>query len=188
MSKISLLSLTALSLVACGSQVSNQQTTSQVDTTSQSNQTSSAISQDEAKAKALEMAGASEADVSNLTVKQDTEQGQLVYEVDFDYNGVEYSYTIDAQTGAVTEQEREQAEAQATTNLTADDAKAVAFADFENAYGAGESDVTNLTVKQDTDNAQVVYEIDFDYNGYEYSYDINAETGAIVGFDQDLID
>lgn len=34
----------------------------------------------------------------------------------------------------------------------------------------------------------MVYEVDFDADGFEYEYDINAKTGAVVKFDDYEID
>ncbi len=48
--------------------------------------------------------------------------------------------------------------------------------------------ITNLENNLDREDGTAVYEIDFDANGVEYSFDVNADTGAIVERDRDRID
>lgn len=195
---LALTSLSVLTLAACSSQLvknisglstpsSSQATTAS--SSSATNQTATAsISQDDAKQAALAQVGVSEEEVSNLTVKQETENGRPVFEVGFDHEGQEYNYTIDAQTGNVLEQDREMADATVATDLTEEDAKEIVFNDFSGVYGVGEESVTNLTVKQDNEDGRVFYEIEFQYDGYDFIYDVDTTSGEIVGFDQDFID
>lgn len=56
-----------------------------------------------AKAIAADHAGVSVEEVQFTKVKQDTEDGLVVYEIEFTKDGKEYEYTIDAATGAVLE-------------------------------------------------------------------------------------
>lgn len=46
--------------------------------------------------------------------------------------------------------------------------------------------VTNLHIEKDVDDGITKYEVDFRQGDYEYDYEINAETGKIIGFDKDL--
>ncbi|MCD8010283.1 MAG: PepSY domain-containing protein [Lachnospiraceae bacterium] len=55
-------------------------------------------------------------------------------------------------------------------------AKSIALADA----GVTESKVHDLEVEKDKENGVVVYEVSFDYNGYEYDYTINATSGKIL--------
>ncbi|MGT2929094.1 PepSY domain-containing protein [Streptococcus dentasini] len=61
------------------------------------------ISADEAKVKALKDAGLEESAVSDLVVHKEVDDGVTVYEVDFNdlAAGLDYDYTINAQTGAI---------------------------------------------------------------------------------------
>lgn len=51
--------------------------------------------------------------------------------------------------------------------------------------GVAEKDVTGLTVDLDRDDGDLRYEIDFHHGGYEYDYEINAETGELVFHDKE---
>ena len=51
-----------------------------------------------------------------------------------------------------------------------------------------EKDVTRLKVKFDFDDGIPEYEVDFRHGGFEYDYDIHAETGKIRNWDKDFGD
>ena len=59
------------------------------------------IGKDKAKEIALEHAGLKEADVTQLFVELDYDDGVLRYEVDFRQGQYEYDYDIDAKTGKI---------------------------------------------------------------------------------------
>ena len=73
---------------------------------------------------------------------------------------------------------------EATNQITADDAKAVAFQDA----GVTEADVTLLDVHLDTDDGRNIYEVDFHVGTTEYDYDIDVTTGAILERSADIDD
>ena len=58
-----------------------------------------------------------------------------------------------------------------------DSAKSIAF---ENAGVTSETSVKDLDVELDREIANAVYEVSFDFEGYEYEYDIDAVSGEIV--------
>ena len=59
---------------------------------------------------ALNAAGLKESQVKNLKTEMDCEKGVMVYEVEFNANGTEYEYEINALTGEVVKTETEAAE------------------------------------------------------------------------------
>ncbi len=59
------------------------------------------ITRDRAIDIALEKAKLQKADIRDLEAELDYEKGVLVWEVDFDYQNLDYSYDINADTGAV---------------------------------------------------------------------------------------
>ena len=67
------------------------------------------ISADKAKSVALGHAGVSASDVTGLKCRTDRENGRLVFEVDFKYNGYEYEYDIDAYSASIVKSDKERA-------------------------------------------------------------------------------
>ena len=60
-----------------------------------------------AKSIALNHAGVSESKAYDMEIELDDEDGTLVYEVEFKSGGMEYSYEINAATGAILKHETE---------------------------------------------------------------------------------
>ncbi len=65
------------------------------------------ITKEQAKAIALQHAGLKNVTVRRVEAERDVERGVLVYEVEFDHNGYEYSYDIHAETGEILWHEKE---------------------------------------------------------------------------------
>lgn len=61
----------------------------------------SMISKDDAQKAALSHAGISVTDTEKLTNKLEWEDGRQIYEIEFDAQGFEYDYEIDAKTGEI---------------------------------------------------------------------------------------
>ena len=71
------------------------------DPTGQTAEDTAGITADEAKNIAFEKAGVTEADVTDLEVELDEDNGVKYYEVNFDVNNTDYDYDIDAITGEI---------------------------------------------------------------------------------------
>ena len=174
-----------------------------------SNTTNNYITQDTAKATALNHAGVKESDVQFVKNEFDYDDGRAVYDIDFKYGGYEYDYEIDASTGAIIKSEKEFDDdyrptgsasgnsgnstsgntvsgnsGSANNYITQDTAKATAL----NHAGVKESDVQFVKNEFDYDDGRAVYDIDFKYGGYEYDYEIDASTGAIIKSEKDIDD
>ena len=65
------------------------------------------IGSEKAKSIALKHAGLSASQISHYEFCKDYENGKMLYEIEFLYNGYEYSYEIDAATGSILQAERE---------------------------------------------------------------------------------
>lgn len=63
--------------------------------------TEAKISRDKAKQIALEHAKLKESDIKNYHIELDKDNGHLEYDIEFNYNGAEYDYEIDADTGEI---------------------------------------------------------------------------------------
>ena len=68
-----------------------------------------------------------------------------------------------------------------TTAVTAEDAKAIAV---EHAGLVGQQ-LSRLHTEYEIDDGVPQYDVEFYYNGIEYSYEIHAETGEILSFEKD---
>lgn len=148
------------------------------------------IGVEQAKQAALTHAGVPAADATAIKVELDCEQGVMVYEVSFNASGYEYEYDVDAMTGAICKQERDddapassptQQPGDASTLLRPDEAQSAALAHA----GLTASDVQGLHTKLDDDDHAPVYEVEFTSGGYEYEYDVDAVTGAILHADKE---
>lgn len=59
------------------------------------------ITEDQAKAIALEHAGLAQGDVTQLRIELERDDGRLEYEIEFTSGNREYDYEIDAETGRI---------------------------------------------------------------------------------------
>ncbi len=155
---------------------------------------------------ALNHAGVSEADISHYEIEMDYDY-VIVYEIEFNYNGVEYDYEINAVTGDIIEYDRDgehytvnnngsannntsnnSSNNNASNNSTTtssyigrDRAQEIAL----NHAGLSSSEVRFDKVELDVDDNRTTYEIEFEYGRYEYEYEIDAYTGAIISSEID---
>ena len=141
------------------------------------------IGQEAAKAAALAHAGVSEGDTRGLTVKRDYDDGVLKYEIDFWAGTAEYEYDVAAADGSILKSEREDhpnalPASQAIGREAARDA-ALAHA------GLSVNDVWELEVDDELDDDYPHYKVDFKSGGYEYEYEIDAATGAVLWSERD---
>ena len=73
---------------------------------------------------------------------------------------------------------------QQEVRITLDGAIDIAVADA----GVARADARFTEAKLDADDRVPHYDIEFVYGGYEYEFEINAKTGAIIEFDRELED
>ena len=113
-------------------------------------------------------------------VKLDTEDGIKVYDVEFYAGNVEYDFEIDAVKGTVLKFEKDGNPDDFSKYIGEAKAKEIALAKA----GLAASQVYGFEIELDDG----VYEIEFKYNGMEYSMDINAVTGTITDFETEYDD
>ena len=166
-------------------------------------QPTSQISTDKAKEIALQHAGVDAASISGFMCEVDMDDGLAIYEIEFYANGFEYDYEINAATGSIVKSEKEAkgitvtqpstpapAPTQpsnpqpSTDRISADTAKEIALRHA----GVSTANVYGFKCELDTEDGVTIYEIEFISGGYEYNYEINAATGAVVEFDKELDD
>lgn len=153
-------------------------------TASQSGSTSE-ITEDQAKQIAFDHAQVKEEDLTNLKVKKDFDDGVSIYEVDFQAANKQYEYDIKAADGQILttdfEIDDDYVDPNTQTAVSEADAKAAALARVE---GASDSDIR---IQLQRDDGQLVYEGTIIYNNTEYDFEINAETGDFLSWEQDSV-
>ena len=177
-------------------------------TASQPSETSSPASpnylgEDKAKSLAFKHAGVKESEAYGFSCKMDDEDGVAVYEIEFHAKGYEYDYDVHALTGEIVtfsreadddapplnrptpvQQKEEETDSPAVSKATIGEAKAKASA-FSHA-GVNERDILDFECELENEDGRAIYEIKFDCNGYEYDYEIDAATGAVLKHEKDL--
>ena len=138
------------------------------------------IGKDAALQAALTYAGLSEGGYTWAGVDPELDEATPYYEVELVVNGQETDYGVHAYTGEVNQGADVSAMApgpalpqSSTPAVTQADAEAIAMAH------AGVQGVTAVT-KQDYDDGALHWDVEFFAGGYEYDYEIDAATGAIL--------
>ena len=122
-------------------------------------------------------------------VDAELDESPAQYEVEITgQKGEEIEYKIDAYTGTILESKRETEDkasaAQPTASGDIGHAKAKSIA--LNHAGVSESKAYDMEIELDEEDGMLVYEVEFKSGGMEYSYEINAATGAIVKQEAEL--
>lgn len=142
------------------------------------------ITEADAKTIALNQAGVAEADTIGLAVRQDFDDGLTIYEVDIYTPSMDYDYDINAADGTILKEDRsvtEQVTTDPGTAITPAKAKEILLAKVS---GAGEQ---NLRMKVDFDDGRSYYEGEIIYNGMSYDYELDAQTGNIVEWSEEVL-
>lgn len=152
-----------------------------------------------AKQAALEHAGVAEADILNFEIDMDLEKGVMVYEIEFETADYEFEYDIDAKTGKVIWNEKEadrdddgkptapnpDTPSVPSPALIGKDAAKQAAAKHA---GIAVNSIQYFECELDRDNGKNIYEMEFISGSYEYDYDVDAETGAILKYEKERKD
>ena len=179
----------------------SQKTTAQSNSTAQTaNQGSTAqqnnyIGEQAAQDAALAHAGVSAQNVSFVRTKLDWDNGRWQYEVEFYDQGTEYDYSIDAVTGEVLGYDYDAEYYTANNNtaatqtapgaqIIAEDAKAIALAHA----GVSAQDAQRMEMGFDNEHGRAVYEFEWRVGWTEYSCDVDANTGEVVGYSSEYDD
>lgn len=153
----------------------------------------------EAKKIAYEDAGISESDVERVHVLKDRDDGRLVYEIGFVEADYQYNYEIAASNGKILDKETEQnnnvqntqsAAAQddtqtgseKTTEISIEQAKQLVL---DRVQGATDS---NLRIEQEYDDGVYKYEGELSYEGMEYNFEIDANSGTFLEWTEEKQD
>ena len=143
---------------------------------------------------AAAFAKASTAKMAYSEVDPELDESLAHYEVEIrSQSGEEFEYKIDAYTGAILESKREAADGTempmvqpsnpaASGDIGHAKAKSIAL----NHAGVSKSKAYDMEIELDDEDGTLVYEVEFKFGGMEYSYEINAATGAILKHEAEL--
>lgn len=149
-----------------------------------------AITKEKALEIALADAGLKQNEIQDLDIELDKDEGTVHYDVDFEKDDKDYDYEIDAQTGEILKKDVPKAPAATTTassntsssttssskNIGRTKARDIALKHA----GLKASQVRDLEVELDKEGGKTHYDVDFEYNGYDYDYEIDAVSGKIL--------
>lgn len=139
---------------------------------------------------------ASTAKMAYSEVDPELDESPAHYEVEIrSQTGEEFEYKVDAYTGAILESKREAADGTevpvvqpskpaASGDIGYAKAKSVAL----NHAGVSESKAYDMDIELDDEDGRLIYEVEFKFGGMEYSYEINAATGAILKHEAEIDD
>lgn len=159
----------------------------------------------EAKAKeaALAHACVSPDSITDFQCELDHEDGHMVYEIKFRCGAYEYEYDINASNGSIIKHEKDcdddyyeehhtdshhnggnQSAGGSTSYIGKAQAKEIALSHA----GVSAKNIQEYQCELNSEDGVMIYEIEFDCAGYEYSYEINAANGAIVKSEKEADD
>ena len=154
------------------------------------------IGKDAAAYAAEQYAGTTALDSVTAEVDSELDEFPAHYEVEIrSQSGEEFEYKIDAYTGAILESKREAADGAEMPVVqpskpapTGDIGHAKAKSIALNHAGVSESKAYDMEIELDDEDGTLVYEVEFKSGNMEYSYEINAATGAIIKHEAELDD
>ena len=139
---------------------------------------------------------ASTAKMAYSEVDPELDESPAHYEVEIrSQTGEEFEYKVDAYTGAILESKREAADGTEvpvvqpskpapTGDIGYAKAKSVAL----NHAGVSESKAYDMDIELDDEDGRLIYEVEFKSGNMEYSYEINAASGAILKHEAEIDD
>ena len=139
---------------------------------------------------------ASTAKMAYSEVDPELDESPAHYEVEIrSQTDEEFEYKIDAYTGAILESKREAADGTEVPVVqpskpapTGDIGHAKAKSIALHHAGVSENKAYDMEIELDDEDGTLVYEVEFKSGGMEYSYEINAATGAILKHEAELED
>ena len=140
------------------------------------------VSQEEAKAKALELAQVPQEDRANVTVhaQTKTDDGETEYEINFVYNGYAYEFELDGFGNVRAASKRQPS---ATGTLGYDDVKQRVVEEVtknSRFTSLKLSEIRDWEIELDYERGNKVYDIEFKWNNYEFDCELDPNTGAFT--------
>ena len=153
------------------------------------------IGRDAARTAAEEYAGTTAVDSVTAEVDPELDESPAHYEVELQTAWGEFEYLVDAYTGKVLSGQKNLLATAPVGNGAAKPtapagdigyakAKSIAL----NHAGVSENKAYDMEIELDDEDGTLVYEVEFKSGNMEYSYEINAATGAILKHEAELDD
>ena len=155
------------------------------------------LTEAEAIAIALAHAELGEAEITELRACMDRDDRLPHWDIRWRGGDWEYDYDVDPETGAILEWDRDyepegrtqeppvtQPPAAVSAYLTREEALDIALSHA----GLTGDKISRLERSFDWDDGRPEWDIEFTCDGYEYSYEIHAETGAILDWEKEWDD
>lgn len=164
------------------------------------------IGRDAALEAAFNDAGVSESDTTRLKVSEDRDDGRKVYEIQFDVDNTKYDYEIQASDGSILSSETEnRVQVQSNSQNGSDDAVGQNGQNAQNNQGQTNTQTAvtreqaietalsrvsgateqDIRIELDRDDGVYKYEGDIIYNGMEYEFEIDANSGTILEWSEE---
>ena len=153
------------------------------------------IGMDAARTAAEEYAGTTAVDSVTAEVDPELDESPAHYEVELQTAWGEFEYLVDAYTGKVLSGQKDLLTTASVVDETAkptaasgDIGHAKAKSIALNHAGVSEGKAYDMDIELDDEDGTLVYEVEFKSGGREYSYEINAASGAILKHEAELDD
>ena len=156
------------------------------------------IGKDAAAYAAEQYAGTTALDSVTAEVDSEFDESPAHYEVELHTVWGEFEYLVDAYTGKVLSGQKDLlATASVGNEATKPSAPSGAVQDIGHAKaksialnhaGVSENEAYDMEIELDDEDGTLVYEVEFKSGGMEYSYEINAATGAILKHETEIDD
>ena len=144
---------------------------------------------------AEQYAGTTALDSVTAEVDSELDEFPAHYEVELHTAWGEFEYLVDAYTGKVLSGQKDLLttapvgdETAKPTVPTGDIGHAKAKSIALNHAGVSENKAYDMEIELDDEDGTLVYEVEFKFGGMEYSYEINAATGAILKHEAEIDD
>ena len=151
---------------------------------------------------AEQYAGTAALDSVTAEVDSELDESPAHYEVELHTAWGEFEYLVDAYTGNVLSGQKDLLTTASTPNETtklsnqkpnpSGTAQDIGYAKAKsialNHAGVSENEAYDMDIELDDEDGTLVYEVEFKSGGMEYSYEINAATGAILKHETELDD
>lgn len=159
--------------------------------------TLSGISSDDAIEAALNHAAVKRENAEFTKIKLDSDSETPEYEIEFFTDGKKYDYEISAIDGKILKSEIEEdnssANSSGTASVSAEKSEKSGYISVDAAMeaainNANAADAVVVKAKFDGDDIIPHYDIELVSGDYEYDYEINAKTGAVIDFEKEKIE